>query len=197
MASTHSADIEIQKIDVKIALDSPAPVDPDVLLHIFGRWRLEEGEEIVDLADYSHVPMGPNILLVSHRWQFGIDDRGGRRGCLFSCRKGLEGDLGQRLRRVLAGAASKVERLLAEDEIPAGVSAKTGELEIAFNDRLALPNDETSDAAACPVVEGLAQELFGAGGFTVERVADPGARLEYRVVASGEQQPSLQQLSEL
>ena len=61
----------LQRFDLKLHLDGPSDFDSDqaddALLAIFGEWRLEEGEEIIDLADYSHVPEGPGVLLISKR----------------------------------------------------------------------------------------------------------------------------------
>ena len=184
---------DLQKINVKFGIDAAADADWDALLNIFSRWRLEEGEEILDLADYSHVPEAPSIILVSKRWQLGVDfsrgtgeDRaGGWAGLLYASRKGLEGDLGARLRSVLVSALEKFQRLVGEKEFPRGVTILYGELDIAFNDRLLVPNNDEMDALVRPTVEEVLAALYGDEGCSVEREDDPGRRLAYCARAAG------------
>ena len=184
---------DLQKINVKFGIDAAADADWDALLNIFSRWRLEEGEEILDLADYSHVPEAPSIILVSKRWQLGVDfsrgtgeDRaGGWAGRLYASRKGLEGDLGARLRSVLVSALEKFQRLAGEKEFPRGVTILYGELDIAFNDRLLVPNNDEMDALVRPTVEEVLAALYGDEGCSVEREDDPGRRLAYCARAAG------------
>ena len=184
---------DLQKINVKFGIDAAAAADWDALLNIFSRWRLEEGEEILDLADYSHVPEAPSIILVSKRWQLGVDfsrgtgeDRaGGWAGLLYASRKGLEGDLGARLRSVLVSALEKFQRLAGEKEFPRGVTILYGELDIAFNDRLLVPNNDEMDALVRPTVEEVLAALYGDEGCSVEREDDPGRRLAYCARAAG------------
>ena len=184
---------DLQKINVKFGIDAPADADWDALLNIFSRWRLEEGEEILDLADYSHVPEAPSIILVSKRWQLGVDfsrgtgeDRaGGWAGLLYASRKGLEGDLGARLRSVLVSALEKFQRLAGEKEFPRGVTILYGELDIAFNDRLLVPNNDEMDALVRPTAEEVLAALYGDEGCSVEREDDPGRRRAYCARAAG------------
>jgi len=184
---------DLQKINVKFGIDAPADADWDALLNIFSRWRLEEGEEILDLADYSHVPEAPSIILVSKRWQLGVDfsrgtgeDRAdGWAGLLYASRKGLEGDLGARLRSVLVSALEKFQRLAGEKEFPRGVTILYGELDIAFNDRLLVPNNDEMDALVRPTAEEVLAALYGDEGYSVEREDDPGRRLAYCARAAG------------
>ena len=184
---------DLQKINVKFGIDAAADADWDALLNIFSRWRLEEGEEILDLADYSHVPEATSIILVSKRWQLGVDfsrgtgeDRaGGWAGLLYASRKGLEGDLGARLRSVLVSALEKFQRLAGEKEFPRGVTILYGELDIAFNDRLLVPNNDEMAALVRPTVEEVLAALYGDEGCSVEREDDPGRRLAYCARAAG------------
>ena len=186
---------DLQKINVKFGIDAPAGTDWDLLLNIFSRWRLEEGEEILDLADYSHVPEAPSIILVSKRWQLGVDfargtgeSRAGEwAGLFYASRKGLDGDLGARLRSVTTSALEKFQRLAAEKEFPPGVKLLCGELDIVFNDRLLVPNNDETDALVRPAVEDTLVSLYGEGGFEIEREDDPGRRLGYCARATGQE----------
>ena len=182
--ATRTKDQEgLQKINVKIPLDAPNDFDYDVILAVFGRWRLEEGEEIIDLADYLHVPGGPGCILVSHRWHFGIDFGDDQPGLFFSSRKGLKGKTAQRIARVVYDSLAKGKRLLSENAIPETISPRLGELEIAINDRVAAPNTDATDAVVRPGLTTVLDRLYGKGKYVVERDKNPRHRLGYVVKA--------------
>src|SRR5688572_23843172 len=108
----------LQKIDLKLLLEGPPGLDPDFLLAIFGRWRLEQGQEIVDLADYAHVDRGPSCILISHRWHFGVTFTEGEPGLLYSARKGLSGTDEDRVLGAARALVTLARRLIAEPEFP-------------------------------------------------------------------------------
>jgi len=182
-AVESTPDPGLQKINVKLFLDAPPGFESDFLLEIFGRWRLETGEEIVDLADYAHVEDGPGCLLISHRWHFGIDFAKGRPGLYYATRKGLSGGPYERFLQALAGLAQKSGRLLGEKEFPGSVKPRCGELEIVLNDRLLAPNTDPVDKELRPGLEKVIQKLYGPGAARVERERDPGRRLGYTIEA--------------
>ena len=171
----------LQKINIKLFLDAPTGFDSDFLLEVFGRWRLETGEEIVDLADYAHVDDGPGCLLISHRWHFGIDFSGGKSGLYYSTRKGLSGGAYERFLQAFAGLIQKSRRLLAEKELPRSVKPRCGELEIVLNDRIIAPNTDPVDAELRPALEKVLEKLYGRGGSRIEREKDPSRRLGYSI----------------
>lgn len=183
MVVTISQEEGLQKIDVKIPLVVRAGVDSDPLLVVFGRWRLEEGEEIVDVADYGHVPEGPGVILISHRWHFGIDWGGEGPGLRLSSRKGLKGSPEARFAAVIRTCMEKSRRLLGEIELAGRAKPRLDEIEIVLNDRLLAPNTVEGDANWRPGLLKALDRLYGKDGYTVEREQDPGRRLGYRVKA--------------
>jgi len=173
----------LQKINVKISLEVPSDFDYDVLLAIFGRWRLEEGEKIIDLADYLHVPEGPGCLLVSHLWQFGIDLGDGQPGLFYSSRMGLSGEAQERFTKVIRDCVEKSKRLLGESDIPQTIRPRWDEIEVIANDRVLAPNTDEIDELLRPGLTATLDRFYGTDGFTIEREKDPSLRLGYRVKA--------------
>ena len=174
-----------QKLDLKLFVTPNDSLGMDAycdkMLSIFGRWRLEEGEEIIDLADYAHVPNGPGVLLVGHRWQFSFDWEGGAPGLWFSTRKNLTGSLAERLTQAIRGLLEKSARLLAEPELQGVVEPRLGELQVVVNDRMRYPNTDEADAAFRPAVDEVVGRLYDGAEAAVEREADPERRLGYRI----------------
>ncbi len=185
--------IDLQKICVKVHLSVGGKLDPDPLLAIFHRWKADAAEDLVDLADYAHIPEGPVVALIGRRYNLTIDTTGGQPGIQYCSKKGLEGDLRARLTAVLRAALERTQRLLAEPEFPRGAKAQAGSLEVTINDRLLAPNDEVTDAAMRPALEAALNPLFGASRYYITRDADASRRLSYSVKAA-HQEPTLEGL---
>ncbi len=184
----------LQKINVKLFADAPRDLDYDILLAIFGRWRLDSSEEVMDLADYAHVDHGPNCLLVGHRWHFGIDLAEGRPGFFFSTRKGLSGSPADRIAQALRGLLEKTKRLCSEPDFPGAIKTRTGELEVVLNDRIVAPNTSATDGEWRPGLDQVSAKLYGPGAASVEREVDPARRLGYRVRAEAGNRLSLDEM---
>ena len=175
----------LQKIDLKLILEGPPDLDVDFLLAIFGRWRLEQDKEIVDLADYAHVDQGPSCILISHRWHFGVTFSGGEPGLLYSTRKGLEGTDEERLLGAARGLVELGRRLIAEPEFPREVRPDPGRIDVVFNDRTIARNDASGDSRFRPAVEALALRLHGPGAYALRKEPEPKRRLGYRMEGRG------------
>jgi hypothetical protein len=188
VSATEAYDqLGLQRINLKLGVELPAGSNADSIsdqvLSVFGRWRLEEGEEILDLADYSHIPDGPGVVLVGHLWHFGIDWGYGRPGLYYASRRNLTGPLDQRLEQALTGLLEKSIRLLADDDMQPAPLPRCGDLQIQINDRLRHPNNAASEAEFRPAVEALVARIYG-GKAEIEPETDPGERLGWRVKAT-------------
>lgn len=189
MSTSHALAGDLQKIDVKMALDAPERYDWDRLLAVFGRWRLDPNEEILDLADYLHVPGGPGCLLVSHRWHFGADFANGTPGLFLSTRKGLRGELADRFAGAIRILLEKGRQLLAEPELEGAISLRTGELELVVNDRMLVPDPIAGDELVRPAISRALDRLYGSDEWNAERDDRAGVRLGYRVRAAKHPRP--------
>lgn len=185
MTEPHKSPAGLQKINVKLFADVTADTDYDLLLSIFGRWRLEQSEEIMDLADYAHVDHGPNYLLVGHRWHFGMDLADGRPAFLLSTRKGLSGTPADRIRQALRLLFEKAQRLLAEPDAPRSLRPRCGDLEIVLNDRLLAPNVPATALEWGPAVEEALASIYSPRVAKVWIEQDPARRLGWRASTSG------------
>lgn len=185
----------LQKFDLKLGVDTNgADIDAisDRLLEIFGRWRSEEGEEIVDLQDYSHVPEGPGIVLVSKRWVLSVDWRDNRPGILLSTRRNLDGEPAERVQKAMRALLDKAIRL--RDELKGLVKPQAGLLDITLNDRVLFPHREEVDAEMRPLVDELMTKLYGAGVATVSKQTDSQQRLGYLCAVAGQEGVTLEAL---
>jgi hypothetical protein len=144
------------KIDVKVyARESePAPAGPvatEELIPVFHRWIRESAIDslLIDVADYSHVPDGPGVVLIGHDAHWSLDHDGGRRGLQLSRRRethpslaGLAG-LEARLHSALVAALEACALLEREPTLGGRLRFATNALRVRINDRLTSNTPQT------------------------------------------------------
>ena len=171
--------MEIQHLQMKIPLTAPGPDGLGPLIPIFHRWveHPPQGELLVDVADYRHIPGGPGVMLVGHLANYGIELCGGGPGLVYCRKAAVEGDNRERLGQAWAALLAAAERLQEEPEWAGGLRFDRRRLQVSINDRLLAPNTAPHFAA-------LKAELtvFFASLGELEEVAwssrkDPRARL--------------------
>lgn len=135
-------DTPIHRIAAKFFLTDPAGVHPPALIPVFHEWirrGLLPGLTI-DVADYSHVPDGPGVMLIGHEWDRSLDLGDGRPGILVVAKRGHEGDLEARVASVVAEALRTAVLLSSPEWAGPAAAVRTDEVEITILDRLAAPN---------------------------------------------------------
>jgi hypothetical protein len=138
---------EIAKIDLKVlaaqgAASAAAPVELERAIPVFHRWIQQRAldELMVDVADYTHVPGGPGVILVCHDAIYSLDSGGDELGLLYSRRRethpalGAIASLDDRLASVFRRALRACELLERESDL-AGLRFPGDRFELAVNDR--------------------------------------------------------------
>ena len=170
----------LQRIALKIFLDHESVLKPADVIPVFHRWIQTQAVDglLIDVADYSHMPTGPCVLLVAHEGHYVLDRAGGRLGLQYASRQPLDGPLPDRLAsigRLLLGAG----RLLETDaSLPGPVRFLGNEIECIANDRLLAPNRAGTLTAFRPALEAFLTTLSAGADWTLTRETDPRARFE-------------------
>jgi hypothetical protein len=178
---------DLQRIGVKVFGEAPG-VAPAEYIPVFHRWIQTHAVDglLVDVADYTHVPDGPGVLLVAHEGNYAIDFEEGRLGLVYTRKQPLGGSLAERLAIVLRIALRACRRLEEEPELTARVRFSPGEIRFFANDRLVAPNSiETFDALQ-PALGAVLAAAYASRDWTVLRsVGDPRDRFAVDVRANG------------
>ena len=151
---------------------------------VFHRWIQSRDlpELLIDVADYSHVPSGPGVLLIGHEANYALDNARNRPGFLYS-RKAADGaSASESLQRAYDSALSASRRLETEPEFHGKLKFNPDELEITLNDRLLYPNTEEGWKSVEPALTAFLDGLYGAGAYSVMRPTDARERLSVLVV---------------
>lgn len=176
--------MQAQKVQVKIYAEQGIERPLESYIPAFHRWIQDSvlDELMIDVADYTHVPQGPGVLLVGHGFDLSLDEGEGRPGLAYFRKRALpEGAalVTDALRRVL-GAAKLLD---GDPQVtgPKGFSNK--EILFRFPERLHLANDEPSFATVRSAIEG-ALSAAGLTGYSLSREGEPREPLTVRAQAT-------------
>jgi hypothetical protein len=161
-----------ERVSVKFFLDEGEGVDLSAVVPVFHRWIREQSVPglLIDVADYKHVVAGPGLLLLGHDGDYALDGANGRPGLLYKHkREWASNNLRDRLRTVWQRAVQATQ-LLQDEPTLGGLIFCTDEVEIAFPDRLNMPNTPDTFAAVQADVTAVLQELAGNSQVTLAPV---------------------------
>ena len=156
-----------KRISAKMLLADPgAEVDLHAFIRVFHQFIREKTVEglLIDVADYSHVPEGPGIVLIGHDVDYSIDQNAGRTGILTLRKRIVEGNLADLLDDTVRKCLLAVKAV--QEDGSTGTSFSTSEIQVQLVDRLASPNTDAGYASFQTEFEGLAARLFGADAST-------------------------------
>jgi hypothetical protein len=176
--------MELQKLNVKLFVESPNAVPLTDFIEIFHSWIQASDGVYHDVADYSHMQAGPGVVLVGNDANVSIDESDNRRGLLYSQKSALKGTNQERLRAVLRASLENFRKLEREPRLGGKFKLLGNEAVIAINDRLAWPNTPESFAALAPEIEQLAKTVFGGVDINLEREPEERRRFAVRIQVS-------------
>ena len=181
----------MNKIQVKFF--SKLNADALEYVPIFHRWIRERelDELLIDVADYSHVKHGPDVVLIGHESDYVLDRALGRLGLLYA-QKRPRSDLGDPWLAALERALRTAIKLEGEPSPTVGVSFHADEFTLRVADRLAAPNTDATFERLKPSIGRALGTLFGPTPFSLSRAGEARELFSVEVKA-----PTAPPLSEL
>lgn len=172
----------IQHVRVKIFAREPAPIDLGDAIPVFHRWIQERicPEQLIDVADYRHVPAGPGVMLIGHQANYSLDLTKNRLGLLYA-RKQAGGEAQENLKQAFDAAREACERLEREPAFTGKLRFDPADCEFSINDRLLAPNNGETYRALRPEFERFLAGLWGEGAYAMEHAGEP--RELFRIAA--------------
>jgi hypothetical protein len=170
-------------VNIKIFAQPNQPVNAADAIPVFHRWiqRRDLPELLIDVADYTHVPEGPGVLLIAHEANYSLDYARNQLGLLYNRKAAASGSVEDELRQAYDAALTACRRLEQEPGFQGVLRFDPTHLEIVFNDRLLHPNTTESWREIQPAAERFLDGLFGQGKYSLERQGEPRERLRASV----------------
>jgi hypothetical protein len=167
--------VELQHINVKLALRDPDEVDLNALIPVFHSWIQDQvcDELLLDVADYRHVPDGPGVVVIGHEADYSVDNTDGRLGLRYNRKAVIAGTNQDRLEQAVRSAVRAAQRL--EEDVPEGkrLAINGQEIEIWINDRLLAPSREETRSALESELRTFLDKLFAGNSYTLTFDPDP------------------------
>lgn len=179
--------VDLQRLHVKLYLEDESSLSSELAFRVFNAWIPETTEEVlVDVADYTHVPLGPQTLLVGHDSNYALDNTDGRLGLLYGRKTPASGGTQDRLRDAFRAALRACRRLEEQADLAGKVRFRGEEALLLVNDRLRAPNSEETLKALRPELDAFLSGLWGGARTQVVRDEDPRQRFTLHLRAAGE-----------
>jgi hypothetical protein len=180
--------MDLHKFGIKFFAQGAEQIDILKLIPIYHRWIQQSALEdlLIDVADYSHVPSGPGVMLSAHEGNYALDETGHERGVVYYSKHKLSGDLSERFAKVAHRALQAAELMSADADLEGALTVPGNRLQFFANDRLAAPNSDAVYAELEPALKSFLDRLYAGAPYKLERESDPKERLSVRVSADSE-----------
>ncbi|MCP5419451.1 MAG: hypothetical protein H6969_03000 [Gammaproteobacteria bacterium] len=186
--------MELHKLGVKLFVEPNPNIDLLDFITIFHRWIQTRAldEYPIDVADYSHVPDGPGIMLIAREGNYAFDETGGRQGMVYYAKRPLDGDFPTRLTRIFKRTLQVCQLLEGESALKGRLRFLGNELQIFANDRLLAPNNQITATTLMPMLGDVLVTLFAGKAHTMDWEANPKER--FSVIAKTPEPVSISEL---
>jgi hypothetical protein len=161
--------MQLQHVNVKLLLANPDELDLEPLVPVFHSWIQNQVAEelLLDVADYRHVYSGPGVMLIGLEANYSVDNTDNRPGVRYNRKAAVEGSNQDRLRQAALAALTACERLEADPRLDGKIRFNGRDIEIFVNDRLLVPNNDSTREAAKPDLDAFIQKLFADGDYSL------------------------------
>lgn len=174
-----------QRITAKLLLAEGTDLDLEALIPVFHGWIQRNAIDglLFDVADYKHVPDGPGMMLIGDQADYALDLGEGGPGFQVAWKRGLEGELSERIRTVVGALLAAAEVFVAEPSL-ADLRLRTDTLLVRIADRLDAPNTPQTLAAIGPAITDALAPILSPGAH-LEQHGDPRRPFTVTVGLSG------------
>jgi len=167
--------MELNHINVKLLVKNPEEVDLEPVVPVFHNWIQGQiyDEQLLDVADYRHVPAGPGVILIGLQGDYSVDNTNNRLGVRYNRKAVIDGDNQDRLKQAARAALNACQRLEEEASLQGKLRFNGQDVEVFINDRLTAPNREETREALKSDFQSFANQLFGKNEYSLSYGSDP------------------------
>lgn len=143
--------MDIQYISLKFYADNGDSQKLEAYIPVFHRWIQQNVAEelLIDVADYSHVPAGPGVMLIAHEADYSVEFGAENRfGVLYKTKLELTGSNSDRLREIFQQTLQAAARLQKDNQLSPTPTFNGNNFRLTFDRRSNFLNDDAGFKAA-------------------------------------------------
>ena len=175
--------MDLQKFGIKLYLATNGTFDSKDFIPVFHNWiqdKVVSDHILIDVADYSHIPDGPGVMLIAHEGHFSLDQENRQPGMMYMRRSELEGDFKERFIHVLSTAIQAANRL-RNNKINKEVDFINNSFRFMTNDRRVADNTYENQNLYKDEVQKALAELYPTCEIEYENISSKNERLAFTV----------------
>ena len=134
--------MDLQKFGIKLYLTTNGSFDSKDFIPVFHNWiqdKVVDDHLLIDVADYSHIPDGPGVMLIAHEGHFSLDQENYQSGIMYMRKTDIGGDFKGRFIHVLSTAIQAANNL-SDNNINKEVDFIRNSFRFIANDRRVAEN---------------------------------------------------------
>ena len=135
--------MELQKFGIKLFIKDINNYSSKNFIPVFHNWiqdKVIDDHLLIDVADYSHMPDGPGIMLVAHEGHFSLDQENYQPSIMYMRKTTLDGTFTDRFNYVLSIVIDAANRL-NNNSINQNICFVKNSFRFISNDRLYAKNN--------------------------------------------------------
>jgi hypothetical protein len=177
--------MQLQHVNTKLLLQDAKSLRLEPLIPVFHGWiEHQNGELLIDVADYSHVPAGPGVVLIGYEGNYSVDNTDDRLGVRYNRKAPIEDGNQNILAQATRAALTACQKLEAEPRLDGKFHFNGKDIEIFINDRLVAPNNVATCEVLDPEIQRFCQKLFRGKEYSIAYDPDPRELFSAKVTAA-------------
>jgi len=163
---------QLQRVCAKFYAGEPSSIRDETFVPIFHEWirKRSLNAVLLDVADYTHAPDSPGVMLIGHDATYALDRSDGRFGLLVQRRRPIGETAADAIAAALRGLIAVAEKLESDRRLTGKLSFDKNSIRIEANDRLRAPNTSEAFDALEPFVRRAVANVFSVEPESVTRV---------------------------
>ena len=179
--------MDLQRLNLKLYLEDESSLSSEDAFRIFNAWIPQTTDEVlIDVADYTHLPHGPQTLLVGHEANYSLDNTDRRLGLMYARKQPVTGTAAERFGDAFAQTLKACLRLEEEASLQGKVRFQGSECWLLVNDRLHAANDEATLAQVRTDLESVLDRLYAGASYEIAQDKDPQQRFSVHIRSASE-----------
>ena len=135
------------------------------------------------MADYSHVPAGPGVILIADEANYSLEHGPeDRLGLLYNTKEVLDGSNAERIKRALRQALKAASRLQEDYRLQDSLKFSGQEIRLCINSRAMAPNEDRTCAALMPDLKLVFDAFYNSPEYKMSHVSsEPRERFAVQI----------------
>ena len=175
--------MDLQKFGIKFYLTINGSIDSKDFIPVFHNWiqdKVVDDHLLIDVADYSHIPDGPGVMLIAHEGHFSLDQENHQPGIMYMRKTDIGGDFIGRFINVLSTAIQAANDL-SDNNINKEVDFIRNSFRFIANDRRVAENTLENQKLYKDGVQKALIELYPTCEVKYEDISRGNERLAFTV----------------